>query len=241
MILITPCDPYRNKFNRKTKTLIHKNKCKWLATLFFIHILLVFTIKVGHATGVAADKKADYYTIKADSIVSPRPNYDEEKGYNFIVENGLMIGRHSPDNAHEVTFSLHTIHGYSFSRGLNLGVGVGIDQHHILNAIPLYLSLRGDFSDKKVTSFYFINTGYSHVWLVGQSSSTDYEDVKGKMYFHPGLGLKIKYSDTALLISVGYKLQNSELKYTEFAWYGLYNFTEERLFKRFTINIGLAF
>lgn len=212
-----------------------------MAVLVFVHILLVFLIKAGHAKEVDADRKAVNFTIKADSTISPRHGYGEEKGYNFSIENGLMIGRSSPGQAHEVTFSLHTIHGYSFSRGLNLGAGVGIDQHLILNAIPFYLSLSGDFSDKKATMFYFISTGYSHVWLVGPRSSTNYGDVKGKMYFHPGLGLKIKYSETALLISAGYKLQNSELKYTGYDWGGFNTFTEERLFKRFTINVGLAF
>lgn len=55
--------------------------------------------------------------------------------------------------------------------------------------MPLFMQLRADFVEGKVSSFFTLNGGYSFGWLTYEDG-VDY----GGMFMEPGIGIRINFS-----------------------------------------------
>ena len=169
----------------------------------------------------------------------PQPYYVRQPGYFHLTELALQFG--SNDYEANVTPSIHTVNGYAFSPHLMTGLGLGWDHYGSVATLPMYLSVRGIITDRKVSPYYFANAGVSLAWPTDDLPDIDYDRTQGGLYLHGGLGYQINLIRSALLLSVGYKLQKTDFAYDLTTWEGDTHIEEKRTIRRLTISFGYSF
>ena len=128
------------------------------------------------------------------------------KGFGHYTEIGaLASAQNRPDNVTTAAFSFQTVNGYSFSRYLFAGIGLGADLYATQTIIPVFASIRGNFINSgSFIPFYFVDGGYG----INITSSTTDIEYKSGLLFASGVGFKISLNGHAgFLVSFGYRLQ----------------------------------
>jgi hypothetical protein len=149
----------------------------------------------------------------------------KSRGFAHFTEFGALGAANRASNAITTSaFSLQTVNGYKFNTYFFAGVGVGIDLFAIQNIAPVFLSLRGDFTDKgSVIPYYFLDGGYGFNATINDSDSVRYT---GGETFGGGIGLKLLYQgNAAFTFSTGYRYQQAAPNFPQ----------------RLTIRIGFSF
>lgn len=134
------------------------------------------------------------------------------KHFSHFTELGpLIAGKTTIDGVTTAAFSFQTINGYTFSKLIFTGVGIGADLYATQTIIPLFVSIRGDFSKNTgVIPFYFADAGYGLNITQDSPGNTNF---KGGLLYAAGLGVKIPFNRTSgFLISFGYRYQASSYK-----------------------------
>ena len=135
---------------------------------------------------------------------------NNRKGFASYTELGpLVAGKTTIDGVTTAAFSFQTINGYRFSRYFFLGAGAGADLYATQTILPLFTSIRGDFTGGgNIIPFYFADGGYGINITQNSAGSTDF---KGGLLYAAGLGAKIPFNHGAgFLISFGYRYQTTE-------------------------------
>ncbi len=179
--------------------------------------------------------KGNYYLI---------PN-TEAKNHTFYHE--FMAGQLFGEENTSVT--VHSVNGYQFARLLAPGLGIGFDRYGSYRTAPIYLHLKGYVLNRTTSPFLFTDLGYGFAWY----KNTDEEaygvtDVRGGFYWQAGLGCRINYARSAMLVTVGYKNQTASLSYVfdQQQWVGIaedpaVDVSEKRILRRVAVTIGILF
>lgn len=133
----------------------------------------------------------------------------KENGFSHYTEMGALAANNNSDvNVNTSAFSFQTVNGYKFNQWLFTGLGVGVDLYATETFIPLFGSIRGDFSKKgSVIPYYFVDAGYG---INITENSDENIDNAGGLLFASGLGIKVRFqNNTAFLLSAGFRIQNS--------------------------------
>ena len=137
-----------------------------------------------------------------------------ERGYGLFAELGALAARNTTADAVTTSaFTFHIVNGYKFNQWLYAGLGTGVDLYATQTFVPVFGSLRGDFTRTGgVIPFYFADGGYGFNATVNNSQSLRYG---GGAYASAGAGLKILFQgNSGFLVSVGYYLQRSTITQT---------------------------
>lgn len=173
------------------------------------------------------------------------PFFQRERGYFNVSEFQLMLGQDASGEGFTNHTIIQTINGYAFQPWLMLGSGVGLDKYGDFLMTPLFLSLRGTLLQKKASPYYYLNAGWAHFWEP-ENNEVTYEKARGGYHFQAGAGYQLSMRKSAILVSMGYRLQNSTLEYSmeRWNWQGMPSSSsvkEERLLRRLVISIGFTF
>ncbi|MEQ9301851.1 MAG: hypothetical protein RIF33_24945 [Cyclobacteriaceae bacterium] len=159
-----------------------------------------------------------------------------EFGANFEGEGGATF---FPQGAVQATW------GYQWSKMKKLGLGLGIEAMEDFNVVPIYVNLRGDWFEGKVTPYHFVNIGYGLVSPRSYANDNErFGEVNGGFRFNPGLGIKIHRPKTFITLSAGYLLQNAS--YQQNWWGGRWDDSAgisetSRSFRRMSFRFGIGF
>ncbi len=158
-------------------------------------------------------------------------------GANFENEGGSTL---YPQGAVQATF------GYQWDKMKKIGLGTGIEALGDFNVVPVYLSLRGEWFDGKVTPYHFINIGLGVASPRDYAFDDQYREVNGGFRFNPGLGIKIHQRKTYITLSAGYLLQNVSYQENIWGWSSWWDESSgssetSRSFRRMTFRIGIGF
>jgi len=117
------------------------------------------------------------------------------KQERFIEGVGNIFSDLDAAGAH--AWSVQTINGYFVSRYFSLGLGVGIDEYNSPNfkTLPLFLDLRGYFSDAEDSTYFYLDIG-PNLSFGGADS-----DFKKGIAFNFGVGYKFKVGNRLFLVS----------------------------------------
>lgn len=174
--------------------------------------------------------------------------YQKEKGPWQEFHMGLMTGRAGEYSRNENHLSLELITGYRFNRYLGVGLGIGYQSHTGIDAVPLFLSITGDFLNERITPYYFVNAGYGF----GIDRSEEWENysrVNGGLMYNPGVGFKFRLKKVYLSTSVAYRFQLAQF-ITEQEVFGFNDFRgssrffpqeRTRKFNRLEFKVGIGF
>ncbi|MEZ4824732.1 MAG: hypothetical protein R3C61_00345 [Bacteroidia bacterium] len=170
-----------------------------------------------------------------------------DKGYFILVQAGSMMGSTSGvNNENPNLFNPHLVNGYHFNRYFSAGAGVGVNLMARGTYMPVFLDLRGDVFEQKMTPHYYGNLGYSIplferevIWGWWGEPLEDSYEAKGGILAEGGGGIKI-HTPTGLawLITAGYRIQSVEESYL--TW-GEVRITEKYTFQRITLQVGVMF
>jgi hypothetical protein len=133
----------------------------------------------------------------------------KEKGFSHYTEMGALAANNNSDiNVNTSAFSFQTVNGYKFNQWLFTGLGLGVDLYATETFIPLFGSIRGDFSkNRSVIPYYFVDGGYG-VNITGNADESI--ENSGGLLLASGIGIKVQFqNNTAFLLSAGFRIQNS--------------------------------
>jgi hypothetical protein len=157
----------------------------------------------------------------------------KQKGFNHYTELGALATQNNSDaNVNTSAFSFQTVNGYRFHPLLFIGAGVGVDLYATETYIPLFASLRGDLlKNGGIVPFYFFDLGYGV--NITESEPSDLEN-RGGGLMATGIGIKARFQNqTAFLLSIGYRQQNSTLEMNGMA--------TDNTYRRLALRAGFAF
>jgi hypothetical protein len=183
---------------------------------------------------------------------STKNNIGKQKGYTNITEIDFAMGGVEVvdwGTSTQYTLGLHTINGYQFNPNFSVGIGVGLvrysqyslmqDGYEILwkganFQMPVFLDLRINLEDKKLTPFISCDVGYSFPFI---------HDYYGGFFVNPSFGIKYFISaKTAMNISIGYRYYSNEWELT--VWKGWDRSDEvivDEILNLFTVKTGFTF
>ncbi len=168
------------------------------------------------------------------------PPFFIKPGFMHMTEVGMITGNN--DNVESAAYSISTVNGYRFSPYFGAGLGIGVDGYDRITMMPVFLSFRGHLRKNNITPFYFVNAGYSAAWENDNLEGIEYEYVRGGFMVQPGMGYMFALKNMSLFFSLGYKIQQSSVAYNfENGWSNPTEIQEERIRKRLTMSIGIAF
>lgn len=156
-------------------------------------------------------------------------------GVNFDSEGG---GTLYPQGAVQATW------GYQWDKMRKVGLGTGLEALGDFNFVPIYVSIRGEWLEGKVTPYHFVNLGFAIASPRSYAFEDQFREVNGGFRFNPGLGVKIHQRKTFITLSAGYLLQN--IKYQENFWGGFWDDSagiseSTRSFRRVSFRFGIGF
>lgn len=159
------------------------------------------------------------------------------RGFGNYTELGALASRTNVDDRGTTTsaFTFHTVNGYRFGRLLYAGVGVGVDLYASQTFIPVFGSVRGDFTRRGIlVPYYYVDGG----WGFNGTTSQPNQRQRGGVHFAAGVGLKVLFNGNAgFLLSAGYYLQQTAIETTDGA-----NTTRRALdYNRIAIRAGFSF
>lgn len=161
---------------------------------------------------------------------------NKEKGLFNITEIGWV----STNNGEPWGLSnlgIQTITGYRLNKWIGAGAGIGLQGYNSIGTVPLFGSLQtGDIFTDRVIPYGFFNMGYSLAW---DNNIMPNKDVDGGLFFNPGLGVKVKNRNTAMLFSLGYQMQKVSIHNPD-GWWWAGNETKITM-NRISLRVGMNF
>lgn len=181
-------------------------------------------------------------TMKNGNLVSQKIGLKDHSLYHEL-KGGILFGE---DNT---SVTIHNINGYQFKRFIAPGLGFGFDRFGSYRTVPVYAHLKGYIMDRKVAPYYFADAGYGFAWYnTTNEEAYKVTDVHGGFYWQVGLGYRISYPHSAMLLTLGYKNQNAGLKYVfnqqpwlDFRSNSDVEVSEKRILRRVAFTIGFLF
>ena len=190
----------------------------------------------------------DIKRVPGRSPKQRKPFAIQERGFFHVIEIASLRqsgGYYGPYPGGRNGKSISTIHGYTFNPYLMVGLGVSLDHYGYGNitAAPLFASVRGLMLQRRWSPMYFLNVGGGGAWggtdyfFNGTSSRTS-----GGLMIHPGLGYRWHIRQSAVLFSMGYKVQRARLSYSWEDWDGsTTEVNERRTLRRLSLSVGFQF
>lgn len=191
------------------------------------------------------------YILFLTSIISG--NINAQKGYEKSIEVVTNIGVGEYSNT---SFGASMINGYRFNDYFYLGLGVGFGYSNTLNVvdinkygytteyrtdaylIPIYTSIKTNFSKSNISPFFRFNIGYTF------DANQYIEDAPGLM-IEPSIGVDFKINDKNTIYTVfGLNIQHSEYSYTRNTGTTDNNWditTKSEMLKSASIKLGFKF
>ncbi len=167
---------------------------------------------------------------KGGTVLNSAESNSRPKGYRGRVEAGEITD--IADGGIYAGFSVSTTHGYQFTPDFFLGAGIGLDYHHGLRTVfmPIFVNLRGYFTDKRKTPFVDLKIGYSPINKTG-------------LYLSPSVGLSFGRSKKcAFNLSIGYNMQQYRFYYREYYGYGYaVEYQNKKLLNGVSLKFGVEF
>lgn len=153
--------------------------------------------KAGEADTLSAQKKRTLHPMLELGVLS-----------GGQVSNGLFI--YKTAKSIEASMNLKTNEKVFF------GIGGGFESYRSDNFIPLFLQFKGLAKKNKSSAFVSIQGGYG---IVSSSSTYRLLDIqsKGGVFFSPGIGYNIRLKKQLILVSLNYKHQFINVKYSVFS------------------------
>jgi hypothetical protein len=150
-------------------------------------------------------------------------NAQEKKSiikFSSIIQAGILEGA-----ANKTAVVLQTINGVKVNAWF-AGIGVGLDYYDKKRSIPLFISLRKELFQKKITPFLYLDGGYNFSWLREEEKSAGtnsaYKELNG-FYYDAGVGYKFTLkSKMALGLSAGYSLKEQGEEYVLSSWFPIF-------------------
>ena len=128
-------------------------------------IFLLTNISLGQSVGEYRVRKIETITKKIEKPKVIREDNPKREGFFVIPEVGLIGFDNWGDNWREsYVLNANGIFGYEFNNHFAAGIGIGLNITNYLN-LPLYISIRGDFTKKPITTsitpYYGVDFGYN--------------------------------------------------------------------------------
>lgn len=183
----------------------------------------VFAIDLDDISRIAREKAVPD-SLQSVSSDFPWPRFNKPKGYLGLVRlsgavMGLQTGAEVGLQAGASRYSLTMVNGYRFLPQFAVGFGTGVSytQGYQELMVPVYLHLRSDFLDRKVSPYVSVSTGYN----------ISFKGFSNGVFIYPGAGVSFNvgklYRMTAgidiFLDNVGklvsYSMNNPEITVTE--------------------------
>lgn len=185
-------------------------------------------------------------TVSRGGANRAKGQFNKPKGYMGLAELGFGFG--VGDQA-ATRYSLTMVNGYRFLPQFAVGLGVGVEQfaYEIIRtgekktetAIPVFLHLRSDFINGKVSPFVAFNAGYN--------IAMDGEDSRFKgMMLEPVLGVSFNIGEkNRMVIGASYKMNRVEYKRESGYNNGSYYIDTSRMEKgtgsAINLKVGISF
>lgn len=197
-----------------------------------------------HLSHVKGMYFGEYEAQKNQKIRERKPYFKREKGFFHLTEVQFMLGQAEDGSSFSNQTLVQTINGYSFTPWLMLGGGVGLDLYGDYYFTPVFASIRGTLTQRRAAPYYYLNAGWAHFWEP-EDEWVIYDYVKGGYHLQAGLGYQFSFEKHALLFNLGYRLQDSQMRYSVnfWNWDGIQtnNFvTEKRLLRRVVFGLGFT-
>lgn len=179
-----------------------------------------------------------YFGTEPERVpAAPKVYLRQQRQFFHLGEFNVMLNNRPYSSATGV--GVHTVNGYHFSPHLGVGLGIGIDRYDPVYVLPVYASVRGALTNWKVSPCYFANAGRSRGWASDPEGLFTDLEARGGWMLHAGVGYQINFNQSALLIHVGMKSQQTEVNYRQ-PWWGVDSEVEEkRTYRRVSLGIGV--
>jgi hypothetical protein len=153
-----------------------------------------------------------------DKNNSKRAFNSKKSGYINITE--LHYGTETE------VFGIYNINAFLINPYFSLGLGIGYNLD--VQQLPVFADLRVNFLDRKITPFFALDAGYTF-------STAGNSYYKGGLLIEPNLGSKFFVSNkTALMLSLGYRLQNWTYRNNTYT-------STNNYYNTFIVKLGVAF
>lgn len=160
--------------------------------------------------------------------------------YFYSIHSGVLTA--SKGNGSAVTASL--LQGVRYKK-FAVGAGLGYNAYLDWQTLPLFVFASADFARVRQGDFFFqCGAGYSRAWLLPVDAETFASNLRGRHYFHPLVGYRIRKDKLRIYLSAGYAFQriSYEQPSSSWGWGSVENkITVERDMQRLSIQIGLGF
>jgi len=170
---------------------------------------------------------------------SSQSQFNKPQGYMGLVEVGGGIGM-GDWGANRVSVTM--INGYRIIPQFAAGIGVGAqmliysvfdgnnDQRDIVMSLPVFLHLRSDFIEGKVSPFVALNIGYNVLTS---------DDIKDGLTFEPMVGVSFNLGKKRMTAGVGFSMSkiNYEVSNGGWSYYDFGSATGSAL----TFKVGYSF
>ena len=164
----------------------------------------------------------------------------QQKGFYNITTFGLLTGKTEARDAQVLSFQ--TILGYNYNQYLGSGLGIGIEKLQT-EIIPVFLSLKSNFSNKVNSPILNFTIGYS--FPLSKTKNEDNKDYhyEGGMNLGFDVGIcSYKSAKRAFLITVGYRYQLVKETSNNTSWYYPNSIEKNTYeFNKIAIKIGFMF
>jgi hypothetical protein len=180
------------------------------------------TLKNGSINQGMIHEQVPNKTTKTDTGDKNAFVYQVEMGYSFGNEYN-----YSTD-----FLKLNVINGYKFNPYFSLGLGAGIRYYYDEKdaVIPVFVNFMANFSDKKVSPYLALSTGYS--LDIKKNYTIDHVG----FLLNLTAGVSIKMSNITLMhVGIGYDMQKAEIFYD---WLGT---SYPKYLSSISINAAISF
>jgi len=168
----------------------------------------------------------------ARSFTESESDYDYNgQGYPFEshfdrINNGPSLG-------------IQDINGYLLNPYFSVGVGIGMQAYQELFLVPLFLDLRINFMDTKLTPFAAIDLGHSFTRQQFFGIETSYQDEGGFMGSFMGGVKYFPVPSMAINFSIGLRYQEITVE-NDPDYSSFYSYSDKSM-NQFTVRLGLSF
>ncbi len=166
----------------------------------------------------------------------PESSYvGKEKGFESTIDMFFAVQLEYG----EPVLGMHGIAGYRFFPQLFVGGGFGAEIYFDATMMPLFVCIRTEFIQARVTPFFITNIGYAFGWVDGEDGN-DW----GGVFLEPGFGFRFNIAEHfGLNLSSTFKFQrayNSNYYYDSYP--GGYHYERySETYRLFTFKVGFSF
>jgi len=174
--------------------------------------------------------------MKTKGGPSPAACIGEQKGFEATLD--LLFGIQLDWG--EPVLGMHAIAGYRFFPQLFIGGGAGMEIYSEETYAPLFMQIRTDFIEGRISPFFAVNVGYAFGWVDGEDGS-DW----GGIFMEPCIGFRFNIAEHfGLNISSSFKFQRAydgqryyDASYPE----GYVYERSSETYRLFTFKVGFSF